>query len=95
MIILTDEEIIKRAKEFMATHKYTNKAQLRRVCNTSTDRLKRLEKEGHFVLPLNIPRGAACLVKKDDVWRKFKLRGSPLGGKQKPTRVPLTIEAQK
>lgn len=90
-----DQEIIAKAKQFLAENKYANKAQLRRYCNTSVETLKRLEKDGHFILPLTIPKGAACLIKKDDKWRKFKLPGSPKHGKQKPTRVPVTIEAQK
>lgn len=31
--------------------------------------------------------GKAHLYKRDDTWRKFKLWGSPTGGKKPPTKV--------
>lgn len=77
----TDEYIIKKAKDFIDKNPNCSRAAVRTVCETSYDRLDKLAKQGHFVMPIKCPKGKYYLYKKDDIWRKFRLKGSPTNGK--------------
>lgn len=82
MVILTDEQIIKKAQEYMTKHPNCSRAALRMVCQSSYGRLEKLS-VGNFKMPLKCPKGKAHLYKIDDRWRKFKLWGSPTDGVRK------------
>jgi len=50
------------------------------VCQSSYGRLEKLS-VGNFKMPLKCPKGKNHLYKQNDVWRKFRLWGSPTNGK--------------
>jgi hypothetical protein len=47
----TDEQLVTEVRDYLAKHPYASTAEIRRKLSTHSDRLKRLEKEGHFKLP--------------------------------------------
>lgn len=75
--MLSDEQLIKKASEYMAKNPYCSRAALRTVCQSSYERLQKFADLGHFKMPLKCPKGKAHLYKQDDRWRKFRLFGSP------------------
>lgn len=75
--MLTDEQIIQKAQEYLAKHPHCSRAALITVCQSSYGRLQKLADVGHFKMPIKCPKGKAHLFKKDDRWRKFRLWGSP------------------
>lgn len=80
--MFTDEQLIKMAQKHMAEFPTCSRASLRRRCHSSYERLQRFADMGYFKMPVKCPKGKAHLFKQDDVWRKFKLWGSPEGKKK-------------
>ena len=76
-MILTDEQAISMIKEYLATHKYATQNDLHNHTGMSINRIKLLASQGHYKLPLPIPKNCRHLFKKKDSWRSFVLNGSP------------------
>lgn len=79
---LTDQQIIEKARDFMAKNPNCSRAALRTVCQSSYERLEKLSVAGAFKMPIKCPKGKAHLYKQDDHWRKFRLWGSPTNNKR-------------
>lgn len=82
---ISDEELIRRIKEYVEKNPDASRHMIALALGTSTTRLKRLHEEGVSVVPPALSRSASATKgAKKSPWRKFRLRGSPTNRKQLP-----------
>lgn len=76
MAIKTDEEIIRIAKEYLASTKLATRHGLRKATGTSMERVEQLARDGHFALPPKVSPKVKHLYSKSTWHDNFKLPNS-------------------
>lgn len=87
MAVLTDQEIIEKVEAIYALNPNATRNVFKQMIGASPKRMEAMHKAGLIKYPAKVHKGMCHLFKKNDKWKNFKLRGSPKGGRVKPTPV--------
>lgn len=75
-MIFTDDEVVEKFHQLMAQKGFHSRFSISRYCQTTPERLIRLEKEGRIKLPAKVGLRNKAHYRKTDMWRNFTLPGS-------------------